>query len=275
MTSFLYFIKMNGAGNDFIMLDNRSGKLQLTQQQINSLCDRHRGIGADGLLVLEIIKNETPYRMRYYNADGIEVEMCGNGARCFTRYLAQLEKLSGQISFHTKAGIIHGTLQDDQVRILMSTPFDLRLNEHLQLEHDQEEPELLHAINTGVPHAVLFVNDLDTTSVAEKGRKIRHHTCFAPTGTNVNFVQLKEPQLLAIRSYERGVEDETLACGTGVVASALIHHLLSGTPSPIFVITKGRDKLQVDFQITKEPLQITQVALTGPADFVFSGTISI
>ena len=273
MSLSLNFVKMNGAGNDFVMLDNRSGNLHLTEQQINLLCDRHRGIGADGLLVLEIVKNETPYRMRYYNADGIEVEMCGNGARCFTQYLAQLEKISGQIAFQTQAGIIQGTLQGNQVQILMSAPFDLQLNKQLQLDQDQKRE--LHSINTGVPHAVLFVNDLEIAPVVEKGRKIRHHAHFAPAGTNVNFVQIKEPQLLAIRTYERGVEDETLACGTGVVASALIHHLLSGAPSPIFVITQGGDKLQVDFQTTENPLQITQVALTGPADFVFSGTISI
>lgn len=269
----LDFIKMNGAGNDFVMLDNRSSDLYLTEQQINFLCDRHRGIGADGLLVLEITKSKTPYLMRYYNADGIEVEMCGNGARCFTRYLAKLEKLSGQIAFQTKAGLIQGTPQGNQVQILMSAPFDLQLNKLLSLDSAQELE--FHSINTGVPHAVLFVNNLDTTPVVETGRKTRHHTHFAPAGTNVNFVQLKEPQLLAIRTYERGVEDETLACGTGVVASALIHHLLSGAPSPIFAMTQGGNKMRVDFETTKDPHQITRVALTGPADFVFSGTISI
>lgn len=269
------FTKMNGAGNDFIMLDNRNGNFQLTQQQINFLCDRHRGIGADGLLVLELTKNAPPYRMRYYNADGIEVEMCGNGARCFTRYLAQLEKLSGNITFQTKAGVIQGTLQGKQVQILMSTPFDFHLHEFISLDSSQKPLEV-HSVNTGVPHAVLFVNDLSIAPVVENGRKIRHHIRFAPAGTNVNFIQPKEPQLLAIRTYERGVEDETLACGTGVVASALIHHLLSGAPSPISVITQGGDKLQVDFQATNDPSpQINHVSLTGPADFVFSGTISI
>ena len=269
----LDFIKMNGAGNDFVMLDNRSGNLHLTEQQIGFLCDRHRGVGADGLLVLEITKNKISYQMRYYNADGIEVEMCGNGARCFTRYLAGLEKLSGQIAFQTKAGVIRGTLQGDQVQIVMSTPFDLQLNQILSLEPAQELE--LHSINTGVPHAVLFVNDLNAIPVSEIGRTIRHHARFDPVGTNVNFVQIKEPQLLEIRTYERGVEDETLACGTGVVASALIHHLLSGISSPIFVVTKGGDRLRVDFQVAKESLEVIGVALTGPADFVFSGTISI
>ena len=269
----LEFTKMNGAGNDFVMLDNRGGKLQLSEQQIHFLCDRHRGIGADGLLVLELVENTVPYRMRYYNADGMEVEMCGNGARCFTRYLAELEKLSGQISFHTKAGVIEGTLQGDRVQIVMSTPFDLQLNQSLTL--DSGEKLKFHSINTGVPHVVLVMNDLSMAPVVTLGRKLRYHQHFSPAGTNVNFVQIKEPQLLFIRTYERGVEDETMACGTGVVASALIYHLLSKAPSPISVITQGEDKLQVDFQVTENPFQLTKVALTGPADFVFKGTISL
>lgn len=267
----LDFIKMNGAGNDFVMLDNRGNTLQLTKEQIHFLCDRHRGVGADGVLLLELVKKEIPYQMRYYNADGLEVEMCGNGARCFTRYLAQLEKLSGRIAFHTKAGIIEGALQGDQVQILMNTPFALRVQEHLELSDGQEQE--FHSINTGVPHVVIFCDDLKTTPVIKIGREIRYHDRFSPAGTNVNFVQVQEPQLLTIRTYERGVEDETLACGTGVAASAIIHHLLSGAFSPIFVMTKGGNKLQVDFKATKG--QITQVALTGPAEFVFSGTIHL
>ncbi|MBM3857790.1 MAG: diaminopimelate epimerase, partial [Verrucomicrobia bacterium] len=165
-------------------------------------------------------------------------------------------------------------LKGDQVQIVMSTPFDLHLTKSLSLDSNQKLE--ISSINTGVPHVVLFVNDLFATPVVEIGRKIRHHPDFSPAGTNANFVQLKAPQLLEIRTYERGVEDETLACGTGVVASALIHHFLSGTPSPISVITQGRDKLEVDFDVTKEdPYQIKRVVLTGPADFVFSGTISI
>jgi len=274
MSLSLEFTKMNGAGNDFVMLDNRSGDLYLTEQQINFLCDRHRGIGADGLLVLEMPKSEIPYRMRYYNADGFEVEMCGNGARCFTRYIAKLEKISGKIAFQTQAGLIEGTLKGDQVQIFMSTPFDLQLNNSLSLDSDQKLE--ISSINTGVPHVILFVNDLSAAPVVEIGRKLRHHSHFAPAGTNANFVQLKNSQLLEIRTYERGVEDETLACGTGVVASALIHHFLSGAPSPISVITQGGDRLQVDFEVAKEdPHQIKQVTLTGPADFVFEGTISI
>lgn len=275
MSSSLDFVKMNGAGNDFVMLDNRNGTLQLSQKQISFLCDRHRGVGADGLLLLEVVKNETPYRMRYYNADGVEAEMCGNGARCFTRYLARLEKLSGQIAFHTKAGIIKGSHQGgNQVQILMSDPFDLSLNESLRLDFNEELQ--FHRINTGVPHVVVFVQDISKVQVVEMGRKIRCHDYFAPAGTNVNFVEIKESQMLAIRTYERGVEDETLACGTGVVASALIHHFVSSTPHPISVITQGGDKLQVDFEITKEKSpQANHVALTGPSDFVFFGTITI
>ncbi len=272
----LEFIKMNGAGNDFVMLDNRNATLQLSQKQISFFCDRHRGIGADGLLVLEYVKSEPPYRMRYYNADGLEAEMCGNGARCFTRYLAELEGLSGPISFHTQAGIITGTYQGgNQVQIVMSPPLNLQLNQTLALDSTQLIE--LHSINTGVPHAVIFVKDLPNIPVVNTGRTLRHHDHFAPAGTNINFVESQSEQLLTIRTYERGVEDETLACGTGIVASALIHHLLSKAPSPISVITQGGDKLQVDFQTTpdQQKLQINHLTLTGPADFVFKGTLSL
>lgn len=200
--------------------------------------------------------------------------MCGNGARCFTRYLAELEKLSGQIAFQTEAGIIHGTLKADQVEIVMSQPYDLKLNELLpDVSVGINQEWRLHVINTGVPHAVIFVDNLDLVPVVEMGRRIRHHGRFAPAGTNVNFVKIKEPALLVIRTYERGVEDETMACGTGVVASALIHHLLSKTASPISVETQGGDRLRVDFQ--SHGNSFYDVALTGPADFIFSGIISI
>ncbi len=270
------FTKMNGAGNDFIMLDNRKGDLRLNQNQIATLCDRHRGIGADGLLILETGASYLPIRMRYYNADGREVEMCGNGARCFTRYVARLlHKESGKISFQTEAGLIEGELFGDQVKILMSLPHSIQLSHALQINGMHRE---VHSINTGVPHVVALVADLSTAPVFEEGAQLRHHLRFAPAGTNANFVQILGPSSLAIRTYERGVENETLACGTGVVAAALIHHLLSQAASPISVVVRGGDTLQVDF-VSKKTINktdvLTEVTLTGPADFVFNGTISL
>jgi diaminopimelate epimerase len=265
----LEFTKMNGAGNDFVMVDNRDGNSLLNQTQIAQLCDRHRGIGADGLLAVE----GTPemLRMRYYNADGGEADMCGNGARCFARYAAKLTGQSkGTLSFLTQAGLIGAELLGEQVRITMSEPHSIQLaHSLLVLGKDRE----VHSLNTGVPHAVVFVKDLEHSPVVNEGRALRYHQRFAPAGTNANFVQVIAPGSLSIRTYERGVEDETLACGTGVVAAAVIHHILDNTPSPIHVSVRGGETLDVEFKI--ENGHLFQVTLTGPADFVFNGTVKI
>jgi len=264
------FTKMNGAGNDFVMVDNRNGSLSLSRDQIARLCDRHRGIGADGLIALEGTP-ELP-RMRYYNADGGEVEMCGNGARCFSRFAARLLGLtSGNLSFLTEAGILAAELlPDDRVRLRMSEPHSLQLAHALRiLDRDLE----VHSLNTGVPHSVLFVQNLEETPVFELGRALRHHQRFAPAGTNANFAQVLSSNTLSIRTYERGVEDETLACGTGVVATAIIHHHLTKAPSPVFVRVRGGDTLEVGFII--ENGHPVAVSLAGPADFSFTGSITI
>jgi diaminopimelate epimerase len=265
----LEFTKMNGAGNDFVMVDNRDGGSSLTQAQIAGICDRHRGVGADGLIAIEGTA-EMP-RMRYYNADGGEAEMCGNGARCFARYAAGFAgNTQGTLSFLTMAGPIGAELLGDQVRISMSIPHSLQLAHSLQILGKDFE---VHSINTGVPHAVLFVQDLESTPVIEAGRALRHHQRFAPAGTNANFVQVLAPGSLAIRTYERGVEDETLACGTGVTAAALIHHLLTNTPSPIQVQVRGGETLEVGFKV--QTGHFSDVTLSGPADFVFEGSIEL
>ena len=266
----LEFTKTNGAGNDFVMIDNRDGSRSLSHDQISRLCDRHRGIGGDGLIALE----GTPDlpRMRYYNADGGEAEMCGNGARCFARFAARLHgKTAGEITFDTMAGRITAELlPDDRVRLLMSEPHSLQLAHSLRIEGLDLE---VHSLNTGVPHAVVFVTDLQTTPVVPWGRALRHHPRFAPAGTNANFAQVLSPGSLAIRTYERGVEEETLACGTGVVASALIYHHRNQAPSPISVQVKGGDTLEVGFEL--ENGHPKEVSLSGPADFVFEGTVTI
>jgi diaminopimelate epimerase len=265
----LEFTKMNGAGNDFVMIDNRDASLALDRSRIANLCDRHRGVGADGLIAVEGT-GEIP-EMRYYNADGGEAEMCGNGARCFARYAARLlERTDKSISFNTRAGMISAELLGDQVRLRMSEPHSLQLAHSLLLLGKDRE---VHSINTGVPHAVVFVQDLEAVPVVEEGRALRHHQRFAPAGTNANFAQVLSPGSLALRTYERGVEDETLACGTGVVASALIHHFLSGAPSPVRVRVRGGDTLEVGFHVQEShPVGVT---LAGPADFVFDGVLSL
>ena len=268
----LSFTKMNGAGNDFVMLDNRDLSLALTKDQIEKLCDRHRGIGADGLLCVEPATDGGDFKMRYYNADGGEAEMCGNGARCFGRFVNHLhDNKLDRIEFETLAGMISAEFEGDQVRINMSAPHDLKLSQHLSVAG---AGLTVHSVNTGVPHATVFVDDLAAVPVCEWGAGLRYHDAFAPKGTNANFAKVIAPGSISIRTYERGVEDETLACGTGMVACALIHHELTGAESPISVLVKGGDTLRVGFE-EQSKSDYTNVTLFGPADFVFRGSVSI
>ncbi len=270
----LRFTKMNGAGNDFVMIDARDGSPSLEKEVIAHLCDRHRGIGADGLIAVEPAQGDADFRMRYYNSDGGEAEMCGNGARCFARYASRLSgQSSGTLRFETQAGVIAARFtgkEGELVRLDMSEPRDLALRLPVPITG---ESLVAHFVNTGVPHAVVFVKNLEEVPVRDHGSQIRHHELFAPRGTNVNFAQEQSADTIAIRTYERGVEDETLACGTGVVASALIFHELTGAQGPIKVIVRGGDTLEVSFY--KEGDHFRQVTLTGPADFVFEGEIAL
>jgi diaminopimelate epimerase len=271
----LSFTKMNGAGNDFILLDNRSGSLRLNSDGIAFLCDRHRGIGGDGVLLLENAANGADFRMRYYNSDGGEAEMCGNGARCFARFANKVagpfsDGLFSDLSFETPAGIIRAKLDGNQVTVNLSPPQGLTLNRKLQV---QGKEFTVHLLNTGVPHVVLIVDDLEATPVSELGKTIRHHEEFRPKGTNVNFVRPVGPGKIAIRTYERGVEAETLACGTGVTAAALIYSRLKSIDSPIRVRVLGGDWLEVGFVEVGE--EFRDVSLKGPADFAFEGTIEL
>ena len=273
----LRFFKMNGAGNDFIIVDNRDLSLtkELDGDTIAALCDRHRGIGADGLLAVEPAQKGADFRFRYYNADGGEAEMCGNGARCFGRFTAHLgEIVLKKVTFETIAGTLAAEMVGDDVRIAMSEPKDLRLNTEVKISgHDAA----LHFINTGVPHVVSFLNTpeaLEEFDVYNNGNAIRNHAGFSPAGTNVNFAAVLAEDHISIRTYERGVEDETLACGTGMVASALVHHLLTGAPSPIKVDVEGGDTLEIGFEKSGEQT-FKNVTLTGPADFVYEGEIDI
>ncbi len=267
----LNFTKMNGAGNDFVMIDNRSGSFDYERSVIERLCDRHRGVGADGLIAAELSALDgADLKMRYFNADGGEAEMCGNGARCFSRFGAKLLGLTEKIGFETLAGVLSARLLGEQVQLAMSQPHSTALNAALPVGDDALN---VHFLNTGVPHAVVFLEDLSGTDVRRLGAALRYHAHFAPKGTNANFVSVETRGNLAIRTYERGVEDETLACGTGVVASALLHHLLHGAPSPVSVRVKGGDTLHVAFKRTTDAFH--DVTLTGPADFVFEGRTTL
>lgn len=266
----LSFTKMNGAGNDFVMIDNRDQAIALDASRIALLCDRHRGVGADGVLAVEPAQQGADFRMRYYNADGGEAEMCGNGARCFARYARRLGASNAEMSFETLAGVIRASFPGELVRITMSDPHSHRLPFDLEINGRILK---VHFLNTGVPHAVVFAEDISTVNVAKDGATLRYHQAFAPKGTNANFVQVLAPESIAVRTYERGVEGETLACGTGVCAAALLHSLRAGSPSPINVKVRGGDTLQVGFEASESGFR--NVTLTGPADFVFDGTISV
>jgi diaminopimelate epimerase len=271
----LHFYKMNGAGNDFIVIDNRDLSIELEKETIAALCDRHRGIGADGLLAVEPAENGADFKFRYYNADGGEAEMCGNGARCFGRFTAHLgDEVPDRVTFETIAGTLAAEMVGENVRIAMSEPKDLKLDTGVAIPGLDA---VIHSLNTGVPHAVAFIDDrgrFENLDVLNHGRAIRRHEFFAPAGTNANFVHVHAPGHIAIRTYERGVEDETLACGTGMVACALIHHLLAGAPSPVKVDVAGGDTLEIGFEKSGDR-SFSHVTLTGPADFVFEGEIEI
>jgi diaminopimelate epimerase len=269
-TSRLNFSKMNGAGNDFVVIDNRSKALNLSAQQIVLLCDRHRGVGADGVLLVEPAQGSADFRMRYYNADGGEAEMCGNGARCFARFADRLAGPLNPISFETMAGMIEAELDGDLVKLEMGLPTDLSPERHLEIAGQKLT---VHSVNTGVPHVVTFVEDLEGTPVHEWGRAIRYHQAFRPKGTNANFVRIIEPGKIVIRTYERGVEAETLACGTGVTAASIIYASLFEVASPVLIQVRGGDWLEVGFERVKDGFR--HVTLKGPADFAFEGQVEL
>jgi diaminopimelate epimerase len=266
----LRFTKMNGAGNDFVMIDNRSGDVRLQPEQVVRICDRHRGVGADGILLLEKGSNGADFRMRYYNRDGGEAEMCGNGARCFARFANRVAKAPAKVSFQTPAGLIRGELHGEEVMLQMSEPKDLRLDLDLVANGVKEH---VHFINSGVPHVVVPVAKVEDVDVRKRGAALRYHKEFSPAGANANFIEKAGPKKILVRTYERGVEDETLACGTGVVASALIFGATEKVDGPISVIVRSGSELSVNFKRAGE--KFTNVTLTGPAEFAFEGSIDI
>jgi diaminopimelate epimerase len=267
----LEFVKMNGAGNDFILVDNRSGIVKLTAEQVVRLCDRHRGVGADGLfLLVPNSSGKADWSWEFYNSDGSVADMCGNGARCFARFVQDVAGAKDRTSFETGAGVIHADFERDRVTVSLTAPRDLRIEEVIGVAGAKLT---VHSLNTGVPHAVIFVPDADLAMVRQLGAEVRYHEHFKPRGTNVNFVQILGPNHIRVRTYERGVEGETLACGTGVSASALVSSRIHQFTSPVKVQVQGGDILEVSWTNTLEGF--ADVKLNGPADFIFRGTIEI
>ena len=266
------FWKLEGAGNDFLGLDGRSGSFKLNRKKIADLCDRRRGVGADGVLVVEKPKRRgADFRMRYYNSDGGEAEMCGNGARCFALLARAVSGRKGNVlRIQTQAGLVTLQIRGQEVQVSMTEPTRLRLGKKVVVAGRKVVVDFL---NTGVPHAVLFVRSVRSVDVAQLGRAIRYHSAFAPSGTNVNFVEIGRGNRIHVRTYERGVEGETLACGTGVVASSILSNLRRGLRSPILVTTRGGDHLRVGFSMVNG--QARKVTLQGPARIVYTGVIHV
>src|SRR5438128_6581504 len=244
----LRFTKMNGAGNDFVMIDNRAGEVRLEPEQIERICDRHQGVGADGVLLLEKGSNGADFRMRYYNRDGGEAEMCGNGARCFARFANKVAGAPAKVSFQTPAGLIRGELRSELVTLQLTDPKDLRLGIELVANSEKER---VHFINSGVPHVVVPVSKVDDVDVRRRGEAIRRDKMFAPAGANVNFIEKRGAQKILVRTYERGVEDETLACGTGVVASELIFAATEKVDGPMSDTVRSRSQLSAVVNMTR------------------------
>lgn len=262
------FWKMHGASNDFILVDDRALSFPVSDSKwIAALCARRTGIGAEGLILIQPSR-AAHFRMRFFNPDGSEVEMCGNGARCVARLAFDLGVAPAQMQFETIAGIVGASVRGEQVTLNMTEPKDWRLNRTIQLDNRTLS---YHFVNSGVPHVVVRVENLDNTPVERWGRAIRYHADFAPAGTNANFVALAGPDLLRIRTYERGVEGETLACGTGIVASGLIAARLGWARLPVRLQAASGDILEVNGRLSNDT--ITSVTLTGPAVHVFHGEV--
>ncbi|MGA1868789.1 MAG: diaminopimelate epimerase [bacterium] len=260
------FSKMSGCGNDFILIDNRECILSTPIGELTQMiCDRHNGVGADGLIIIE--KSDTAhFKMRFYNSDGGEAEMCGNGARCVARFAYLTRIAPAKMTFETRAGEIEGqVLEDGHVKITMGRiPFKLS-----EGRIDSIEDGPLYYLTVGVPHTVFFVDTIDTVDVFTRGRSIRYHEKFAPAGTNVNFVKVLNQDSLVIRTYERGVEAETMACGTGASASAIVAFSLGFVKMPVHVYTKNNCLLVIDFKYTHDVFD--SLILQGEARMICDG----
>jgi diaminopimelate epimerase len=263
------FYKMSGSGNDFILIDNRNGELTVSDliDFVQTLCARKGSVGADGLIIIEK-STCADFRWRFFNADGSEVEMCGNGGRCAARFAFLKGIAPAQMSFETVAGIIDATVSEETVKLRLTEPTRLELHHDLKTDSGSLS---VSSINTGVPHVVHFVDDLEGFDVFGVGRMIRYHEHYQPAGTNANFVRVLDGHTIAVRTYERGVEDETLACGTGSVAAALVSARKGLTSSPVEVIVQSGERVKIYFEETAAGYG--NVYLEGGAKVVYQGLL--
>lgn len=267
MSKKINFTKAVATGNDFVVIDNRSGAVKGLSKLAVALCDRKWGIGADGLLVVERSKR-ADFKMRIFNSDGSEAEMCGNGSRCIALYAKEAGIARGKMTIETMAGILNADVKGQDVKVRLTNPRDLALGVCVRIGSKDYE---LCFVNTGVPHAIYFVDDIKKADVKGLGPAIRYHEAFAPRGTNADFVEIKDKKSIKVRTYERGVEDETLACGTGSVASALISAECADMKSPVTVETASGEKLKIHFNRSGGIFK--DVYLEGKAKLVFVGEI--
>ena len=263
------FYKMSGSGNDFIIIDNRK-RIVDEASLINfvaSVCRRKMSVGADGLILIESA-DAVDFKWRFFNSDGSVAEMCGNGARCAARF-AYIKGIAGtEMSFETEAGIIHAKVAKDQVKIKMPDPTDLKTDYALELENSTLS---VSSVNTGVPHVVVEVDNIDDIEVVKLGREIRFHDVFDPAGTNVNFVCLQNDDIVAIRTYERGVEDETLACGTGAIACAIVISYKKKIKSPVKVMTRSGGYLYIYYKVKQG--RFYDIFLEGDARIIYKAQL--
>jgi len=264
------FWKMSGSGNDFVVLDNRRKMLRGSLSALaKRLCFRQEGVGADGLLVLERSRR-ADFRMLYFNADGSRASMCGNGARCMAWFAHAHKAVGKRFIFETDAYLVHATVKGNLVRISLADAKGYAPQVSIPVG---EKAVIGTSLNTGVPHLVVFVANAKNVNVQELGRELRYHHAFAPKGTNVNFVQKLGPRRLAVRTYERGVEGETLACGTGVTASAIAAVLQGKVQNPVQCVTTGGDVLTVRFTPNTDTSfqAASDITLEGPVRVTFKG----
>jgi diaminopimelate epimerase len=281
----VFFTKMSGAGNDFIVIDNnKNPDLLLEPGIITKLCDRRNGIGADGVITISDLDNYD-FRMDYYNSDGSTKTLCGNGARCAIKFAQSSNRLkNGKATFISNEDVYSGEiLNEEEVKFNLNTPTGI--SDNLKVHAAGQDIKYFFA-NTGSPHVVIkieeilrepsdknsFYTDINDVPVFNIGKAIRYHKNFLPGGTNVNFIKILDKKIL-IRTYERGVEDETLACGTGSVASAVIASLFFNSEPPITLLTRGGDELVVSFEVEKN--NILNLSLSGPAKIIYTGNFLI
>lgn len=262
------FWKMHGAANDFILVDDRGLTFPCADAAwLRAIMSRRTGVGSEGVLLIQP-SQAADFRMRFFNPDGGEVDMCGNGARCIAKLAHEIGAAPQRMSIETPAGIVHAEARGNLVQLLMTEPKDWRLDGTLTIDGRVLAYDF---VNSGVPHVVVRVDDLDATDVHNLGRAIRYHADFAPKGTNANFIQIAGPDALRVRTYERGVEGETLACGTGMVACGLTAGKRGLVQTPVRVTCASGDTLEVNFTPTVDGA--TDVTLLGPAVHVFRGEL--